>query len=50
MVGKENKKVDDFTYLNYIVDQQGGTEADIKAKIGNAKVAFLQLGNIWKAK
>jgi hypothetical protein len=48
--GQEIEEVEHFTYLGSIVDQQGGTEADIKARIGKARVAFLQLGNIWKTK
>lgn len=32
--GKEIEEEDNFTYLGSIVYQQGGTEADIKAKIG----------------
>ena len=30
-----------------VVDTQGRTEADVKAMIGKARVAFLQLKNIW---
>ena len=41
--GQEIEEVEHFTYLGGIVDQQGGTEADIKARIGKARVAFLQL-------
>ena len=38
--------VDHFTYLSSVVETQGGTEADVKARIGRARVAFLQLKNI----
>jgi hypothetical protein len=48
--GQEIEEMGHFTYLGSIVDQQGGTEADIKGRIGKARVAFLQLGNIWKTK
>ena len=41
--------VDHFTYLSSVVETQGGTEADVKARIGKAMVAFLQLKNIWKS-
>ena len=34
----------------HVIDIQGGTEADVKARIGKARVAFLQLKNIWKCK
>ena len=43
------EKVDHFIYLGSVVDTQGGTEADIKARIGEARVAFLQLMNIWNS-
>ena len=32
-----------FTYLGSIVNNHGGTGADVKARIGKARVAFLQL-------
>lgn len=47
---KESKEEENFTYLCNIGDQQGGTEADIKAIIRKAKKEFLHLENIWKAK
>ncbi len=39
-----------FTYLDSIIDQQGGTDADVKARIGKARVAFIQLKNIWASR
>ncbi|CAH8530029.1 unnamed protein product [Schistosoma rodhaini] len=33
-----------------INDKQGGTDADVKARIGKARAAFLQLKNIWNSK
>ncbi|VDO71932.1 unnamed protein product [Schistosoma margrebowiei] len=39
-----------FTYLGSIIDQQGGSGADVKARIGKARVAFLQLKSIWNSK
>lgn len=44
------EEVQSFTYLGSIVDQQGGTDADVKARIGKARVAFIQLNNIWKSR
>ena len=38
-----------FTYLGSVIDQQGGTDADVKARIGKARVAFCSLKNIWKS-
>ena len=39
-----------FTYLGSIIDQQGGTAADVKARIGKARGAFIQLKKIWASK
>lgn len=46
MLNMEEKKIEKVENFTLIVDQQGGTKADIKARIGKARVAFLQLGNI----
>ena len=48
--GNALEEVETFTYLGSIVDRQGGTDADIKARIGKARTAFIQLQNIWKSK
>ncbi|VDP07946.1 unnamed protein product [Schistosoma margrebowiei] len=42
--------VESFTYLRSIIDGQGRSDADIKARIGKAMVTFLQLKNIWNSK
>ncbi|VDP29562.1 unnamed protein product [Schistosoma margrebowiei] len=42
--------VESFTYLGGIIDEQGGSDADVKARIGKARTAFLQLKNIWNSK
>ncbi|VDP25159.1 unnamed protein product [Schistosoma margrebowiei] len=39
-----------FTYLGSIIDEQGGSDADVKARIGKARAAYLQLKNIWNSK
>ncbi|VDO55202.1 unnamed protein product [Schistosoma margrebowiei] len=36
--------------MTSFVDQQGGSNADVKAKIPKARAAFLQLKNIWNSK
>ncbi|VDP74808.1 unnamed protein product [Schistosoma mattheei] len=41
------EEVETFTYLSSIIDEQGGSDADVKAKIGQARTTFLQLKNIW---
>ena len=42
--------VDSFTYLGGVVDIQGGTEADIKARIDKARAVFLHFKNVWSSK
>ncbi|VDP46556.1 unnamed protein product [Schistosoma mattheei] len=37
-------------YLGSIIDEQGGSDADVKAGIGKARAAYLQLRNIWNSK
>lgn len=39
-----------FTYLSSIIDRQGGTDADVRARFGKARAAYLQLKNIWSSK
>ncbi|VDO95470.1 unnamed protein product [Schistosoma curassoni] len=48
--GETLEDVESFTYLGSIVDVQGGSDADVKARIGKARAAFLQLKNIWNSK
>ncbi|VDO95842.1 unnamed protein product [Schistosoma margrebowiei] len=33
-----------------IIDEHGGSDADVKARIGKARAAYLQLRNIWNSK
>ena len=47
--GTPLEEVDSFIYLGSIVDKKGGTEADVKARVGKARSAFTQLKNIWKS-
>ncbi|VDO51788.1 unnamed protein product [Schistosoma margrebowiei] len=39
-----------FTYLGSIIDESGGSDADVKALIGKARAAYLKLKNIWNSK
>ncbi|VDP42392.1 unnamed protein product [Schistosoma curassoni] len=48
--GETLEDVDPFTYLGSIIDKQEGSDADVKARIGKARAAFLQLKNIWNSK
>ncbi|VDP44026.1 unnamed protein product [Schistosoma curassoni] len=33
-----------------MIDEHGGSDADVKARIGKARAAYLQLKNIWNSK
>ncbi|VDP19760.1 unnamed protein product [Schistosoma margrebowiei] len=48
--GETLEDVESFTYLGSIIDEQGGSDADVKARIGKARTEFLQLKNIWNSK
>ncbi|VDP51244.1 unnamed protein product [Schistosoma margrebowiei] len=48
--GETLKNVKSFTYLGSIIDEQGGSDADVKARIGKARTAFIQLKNIRNSK
>ncbi|VDO61586.1 unnamed protein product [Schistosoma margrebowiei] len=50
LYGETLEDVESFTYLESIIDEQGSSDADVKARIGKAMVAFLQLKNIWNSK
>ncbi|VDP46563.1 unnamed protein product [Schistosoma curassoni] len=48
--GETLEDVKSFTYLGSIIDEQGGSDADVKTRIGKARAAFLQLKNISNSK
>ncbi|VDP73453.1 unnamed protein product, partial [Schistosoma curassoni] len=48
--GEDLEDVKVFTYLGSIIDEQRGSDADVKARIGKARAAYLQLENIWNSK
>ncbi|VDP21075.1 unnamed protein product [Schistosoma margrebowiei] len=48
--GETLEDVESFTYLGSIIDEQGGSDADVKSRIGKARTKFLQLKNIWNSK
>ncbi|VDP43874.1 unnamed protein product [Schistosoma margrebowiei] len=48
--GETLEDVESFTYPESIIDEQGSSDADVKARIGKARTAFLQLKNIWNSK
>ena len=43
------EEVDHFVYLGSVVDTQGRTEANVKVRIGKARVTFLLFKNIWNS-
>ncbi|VDP08765.1 unnamed protein product [Schistosoma margrebowiei] len=48
--GETLEDVESFTCLLSIIDEQGGSDADVKARICKARAAFLQLKSIWNSK
>ncbi|VDP71403.1 unnamed protein product [Schistosoma curassoni] len=44
--GEDLEDVKTFTYLGSIIDKHGGSDADVKARIGKARAAYLQLKDI----
>lgn len=48
--GEPIREVESFVYLGSVVDRQGGTDQDVKARIGKARAAFVMLKNIWASK
>ena len=45
--GEPIREVESFVYLGSVVDQQGGTDRDVTARIVKARAAFVMLKNIW---
>ena len=50
MNGGPLEETDSFTYLGSTINKNGGTEEDVKARIQKARVPFIILRNIWRAK
>ena len=45
--GEPIRELESFVYLGSVVDQRGGTDRDVTARIGKARAAFVMLKNIW---
>lgn len=43
------EEVECFTYLGSIMDSMGGSEKDMKSRIGKARTAFRMMSPIWRA-
>ncbi|VDO79834.1 unnamed protein product [Schistosoma margrebowiei] len=48
--GEDLGDVKTLTYLGSIIDEYGGSDADVKARIRKARAAYLQLNDIWNSK
>ncbi|VDO88837.1 unnamed protein product, partial [Schistosoma mattheei] len=48
--GDDLEDVKTFTYLGSIIDEHGGYDEDVEARIRKAKAAYLQLKNICNSK
>ncbi|VDP63904.1 unnamed protein product [Schistosoma curassoni] len=48
--GEDLEDVKFFTYLGSIIDEHGGSDAHVKARINKTSAAYLQLKNIWNSK
>ncbi|VDP08648.1 unnamed protein product [Schistosoma margrebowiei] len=38
-----------FTYLGSMIDERGGSDADVKARTSKARATYLQLRNVWNS-
>ncbi|VDO84112.1 unnamed protein product [Schistosoma curassoni] len=48
--GETMEEMESFRYLCSIIDEKGGFNEDVKARIGKATASFLQLKNSWNSK
>ncbi|VDO80823.1 unnamed protein product [Schistosoma margrebowiei] len=46
LTGEDLDEVKNFTYLDSITDENGRCDEDVKARIGKARTAYLQLTNL----
>ena len=44
------KEVESFVYLGSVIDQQGGTDRDVTARVGKARGAFVMLKKVWASR
>jgi len=47
--GEDLEDFKSFTYLGSIITESGGTEEDVKSRIGKARLAFNTLRPVWNA-
>ncbi|VDO53643.1 unnamed protein product [Schistosoma margrebowiei] len=48
--GESVNDVESFAHIRSIIDEQRGSHADAKVRVGKAMEEFLQLNNIWNSK
>ena len=48
--GEELGEAECFTYLGSVMDKSGGTDADVKTRIGKARSAFNMLRKVWHSR
>jgi len=48
--GEQLHEVNSFTYLGSVINDQGGTDQDVQARIQKARTAFAMLKNIWQSR
>ncbi|KAI8518919.1 hypothetical protein Bbelb_021760 [Branchiostoma belcheri] len=48
--GETIKEVESVVYLRSVMDQHGGTEQDVSARMGKTRTAFVMLKNIWASR
>ena len=48
--GAELGEVESFTYLGSVMDKSGGTDADVKTRIGKARSAYNMLKKVWNSR
>ena len=48
--GAELEEVESFTYLGCVMDKSGGTDADVKTRIGKAGSAYNMLKKVWNSR
>lgn len=48
--GEHLEEVEAFTHLGKTIDKQGGSDEDMKARIGKVTTGFLHLKNTWNSR
>ncbi|VDP67395.1 unnamed protein product [Schistosoma mattheei] len=48
--GEDSQDVNTLTYSGSIIDEHGGSDADVEARIGKTRATYLRLKNIWNSK